>query len=271
MIKHLSYSSVNLYLTCARAWKFRYIAKVQTPIAVALPFGSAFHDAIEAYLESSAFGKSDTVTVGDHFNVSWKYHLERDQQIDFGKETPESLRELGQRMLGSEVDVSGDGPNRKCRNASVFLNDIVPQVIDDKPTIEKKVTLSVPGVEVPIIGYIDLITSDGVPCDFKTSSKAWYAAKAHSELQPTFYVAALSQLGQMPDNGKFRYYIFTKTKKPKIQIIETKRTPAQLFWLLDMIREVWVSIQAGVFPPTGPGSWRCNKRFCEFWLLCRGK
>ena len=269
MIKHLSYSSINLYLTCARAWRFRYIDKVKTPVAAVLPFGSAFHDAIEYYIGSKTLGEPSPAD--KIFADSWQKQLEREQQIDFGTETPESLADLGQRMLGSELDVTGGGPNRKVRNASTFLNDIVPMMNGSTPVIEKKITLMVPGVEVPIIGYIDLITSDGVPCDFKTSAKSWYAAKAHEEMQPTFYLAALTQEGIAPDDFRFRYYIFVKTKKPKAQIIETKRTPAQLFWLLEMIREVWDGIRAGVFPPTGPGSWKCSKKYCEFWGMCRGK
>lgn len=275
MIEHLSYSSVNLYLTCARAWRFRYIDKVKTPIAVALPFGSAFHDAIENYIRTNNVQKlkagGTTPPVSSWFSKCWQSQVEREQDIDFGKESFESMADLGQRMLGNEIDVTGGGPNRKCQNASVFLNDIVPMTDEHGPIIEKKITLRVPGVEVPIIGYIDLITSDGVPCDFKTSGRAWYAAKAHSELQPSFYLTALTQLGQVRSDFKFRYYIFTKTKKPKIQIIETKRTLGQLFWLMDLIGEVWQGIQAGVFPPTGPGSWKCGMKYCEFWPMCRGK
>ena len=151
------------------------------------------------------------------------------------------------------LDVTGGGPGWKADSLDVFLDGIDPQVVDGRPTIEKRITLQVPGVEVPIIGYIDLITEDGVPCDIKTASRAWYAKKAHDEMQPDFYLAALTQIGETPPDFRFRYYVFTKTKKPKVQILETKRTPAQLFWMLDMVREVWTGIQAGVFPPTGPG------------------
>ena len=269
MIDHLSYSSVNLYLTCARAWRFRYIDKIKTPVAAVLPFGSAFHDAIETYL--SIKHEKAPAPVSDIFSDSWQRRLEIEQNIDFGDETPESLAELGQHMLGSEVDVTGGGPNRKARNASTFLNDIVPMMEGATPVIEKRISLQVPGVDVPIIGYIDLITQDGVPCDFKTSAKSWYADKAHDELQVDFYLAALLQAGCAPADLKFRYYVFVKTKKPKIQIIETKRNVGQLFWMMDMVGEVWRGIEAGVFPPTGPGSWRCTPKYCDAWNLCRGK
>ena len=272
MIKHLSYSSINLYLTCSRAWRFRYVDKVKMPVAVALSFGSAFHNAIEKYIRH----QDPTITergilVDEFFAETWKAQLAREQQVDFGKESSESMARLGQRMLGTECEVTGGGPNRKIPNASAFLNGIVPMIDDNGPVIEKKITLWVPGVSVPIIGYIDLITQDGVPCDFKTSGKAWWAAKAHDQLQPSFYLAALNQMRQSTQGGKFRYYIFTKTKKPKIQIINTERTFNHLLWLMMLIVDVWHGIQAGVFPPTGPGSWKCSAKFCEFWKMCRGK
>lgn len=269
MIEYLSYSSVSLYLTCARAWRFRHIDKIRTPVAAVLPFGSAFHDAIEAYIGGKTLAEPSAVD--KIFAERWRLQLEREQNVDFGDESPESLFDLGQHMLSSEIDVTSSGPNRKCRNASVFLNDIVPMLDDNGPVLEKRVEFAVPGVPIPVIGYIDMISSDGVPCDFKTSSKAWYAAKAHDELQPAFYLLALNQLGQMPESGAFRYYVFTKTKKPKVQIIETRRTFGQLLWTLDMIREAWQGIQASVFPPSGPGSWKCSEKYCEFWNLCRGK
>jgi hypothetical protein len=269
VIKHLSYSSVNLYKTCARAWRFRYLDKIETPVAAVLPFGSAFHNTIEAYLRLKADGLSPEPTV-NIFNTAWGTQVEKESNINWGDETANTLLETGKRMTGP-LDVSGGGPKWRADSLDVFLDGIDPQVIDGKPTIEKRITLQVPGVEVPVIGYIDLITSDGVPCDFKTASRAWYAKKAHEEMQPDFYLAALTQSGEAPADFRFRYYVFTKTKKPKAQIIETKRTPAQLFWMLGMVQEVWQGIQVGVFPPTGPGSWKCSAKYCEFWNICRGK
>jgi len=93
-------------------------------------------------------------------------------------------------------------------------------------------------------------------------------------MQPTFYLAALSQddypLVKDGDGAYlFRYYVFVKTKKPKVQIWETTRTVSDLFWLFGLIREVWHGIEAGVFPPN-PETWKCSPRYCEYWGICRG-
>jgi len=149
-----------------------------------------------------------------------------------------------------------------------------PGVLNEtRPQIEKYVTLGIPGVPVPIVGYIDVIEKDGVPVDLKTSARAWGRGKAQDELQPLFYLAALNQsLGfSLNPELKFRHYVFTKAKSPKVQIWETQRTIDELFWLFTLIREVWQGIERGVFPPSGVGSWKCSAKWCEYWHLCRGK
>lgn len=281
-VRHLSYSSFDLYMTCGRAWEFRYVKKIKGPLSAALPFGSAFHTACEKYISDNVSNNAPNVTATgrasaeDIFVNAWARKVQEEGKfIDWDKPS-EEYTALGRRMLGGELAVTGGGPNRKVRNASVFLSGVVPMVNEGLASkkrlrIEERVSFTVPGVPVPVIGYIDVVTEDGVPCDFKTSSRAWNAAKAHDSLQPTFYVAALAQSGQVVPDGKFRYYIFTKTKNPKAQIIETKRTPGQLFWLLDALRLMWDGVEAGVFLPSGVGSWKCSDRWCEFWDLCRGK
>lgn len=266
MINHLSYSSISAYHLCPSAWKRRYIDKVQTPTATALVFGGAFHDTIEAFIEARALGQD--ANLPDLWAAKWADKLAREREIDWGDDNADDLQALGLRMLG-KLAVSGSGPNRT-ETAAQFLGKIMPRMNGDKPEIERKVSLSVPGVPVPVIGYIDIVTVDGIPGDFKTAARAWYADKAHSELQPTFYLAALAQMGEPVPDGKFRYYCFTKTKSPKAQILETKRTAAEMLWLFELIRETWQAIKAGVFPPC-PVTWKCSPKYCDYWPQCRGR
>jgi CRISPR/Cas system-associated exonuclease Cas4 (RecB family) len=273
MIEHLSHSSVNLYLTCARAWKYRYVERVQTPTASALAFGSAFHEAVGQYIVGNAtLEEGLRIPVHAIWLGKWADKMEsQHDDIAWEENSPEDFKDLALRMLVGELEVTGGGPKRKVRNASVLLNDFKPLIENGAPAVEKYVQFTVPGVPIPIVGYIDLILEDGTPVDFKTAAKAWYAAKAHAELQPAFYLAALSQNGYFVPDNKFLYVVFTKTKTPKVQIVETKRTPAQLFWLADTIRDVWESVERGAFPPSGVGSWKCCAKYCGFWNICMGE
>ena len=252
-IDHLSYSSISSYLMCARGWRFHYLDKIQTPTAPALIFGSAFHNTLEEHVKT-AFA-TDRVPVVDRWSRHWAAQLE--QEIDWGNDTPEDMADLGIKMFSDQDTIA-------------LVDSLKPLVVEERPQIELKIEAFVPGVPVPIIGYIDMIERDGIPCDFKTSARSWNQDQADSEMQPTFYLAALNQAGYL-GNGSllFRHYVFVKTKKPQVQIWESARTVGDLFWLFGLIRDVWGGIEAGIFPPN-PSTWKCSPRYCEFWGICRG-
>lgn len=246
MIDHLSYSSISTYLLCPRSWKFHYVDKIETLTSPAQVFGSAFHNAIEAHLTTRA-------PIIDLWHAAWAEQVKKEWAIDWeAADTPEALYNDGVRMFSH------------------------PEVVDTlariKPrAIETKVELYVPDVPVPIIGYVDLIEQDGVLADIKTSSKSWSEDRARTEMQPVFYLAARQQAGSLANLGlKFRHYVFVKTKTPKIQVFETTRSLADLFWLMDMIGDVWRGIEREVFPPN-PGTWKCSPQWCGHWIRCRGR
>lgn len=250
MIEHLSYSSISTYLLCPRSWRYRYIDKVETPVSPALVFGSAFHDALEAYV------KDKESPLAHHWNTAWKAQTES-RDVSWDKE-PAAYDVLGIAMFSKEETVQ-------------VVDAIKPLMINDYPMIEERVELRVPGVPVPVIGFIDVIEKDGIPADFKTSARSWTQKRADDELQPTFYLAALNQLGfEMNPDLMFRYYVFVKNaKKPALQIWETQRTAADLFWLFGLVRDVWGGIAREVFPPN-PTTWKCSPKWCEYWDSCRG-
>ncbi|KPL70099.1 hypothetical protein ADN00_18825 [Ornatilinea apprima] len=264
MIEHLSYSSISTYLTCAASWKFHYLDKVTAPTSTALIFGSAFHNTVEGYLAGIANGgKPDLMEI---WQEKWreqstvkneKGELITREDVDWGADTPESLCNDGIRLLSHDDIHSG-------------ILSIIPGVDSSGVKIERKVTLQVPGVPVPIIGFIDIVTADGIPGDFKTSNRSWSAEKALGETQPLFYLAALNQAGIQTPGWKFRHFVFVKTKKPQFQVLEHGHTPGQMMWLFSMIQKVWKGIDAGIFPEN-PTGWKCDPQYCEYWHLCRGK
>ena len=115
-----------------------------------------------------------------------------------------------------------------------------------------------------------MVGADGVPCDFKTAARAWTQEQADKELQVLFYLAALNQAGyELNPDMKFRHYVFTKTKTPQAQVIESSRKVADLFWLFQIVSEVWRGIESETFPPN-TSTWKCSPKWCEYYQLCRG-
>lgn len=249
-IDHLSYSAISLYQSCSRAYKFRYIEKVSTPVATALVFGSAFHDTVEAAI------CNPLANIGTTWSEMWGKRAAQDN-IEWGAETPESLHNEGLRLLNDA------GVRETILGLKPLYDD------NEQPIVERKVSLQVPGVPIPVIGFIDMVRWDGVPCDFKTAARSWENGRAGNEMQPLVYLAALNQEGVTHD-WRFCHYVFVKTKKPQVQIIEHAHRPVEAFWLFDTIRNVWNAIQAGAFTEN-LSSWRCSAQYCEYWRWCRGK
>lgn len=250
-LDHLSYSSISAYLACPRAWEYRYVQKIKTTTAPALAFGSAFHATLEHVIRNRDSGYPKPI--GMVWHEKWSEATK--QEIAWNGETPEKLSNDGIRMFS-------------CQETETLLNRLTPDMRDDKPMLEHRCELHVPGVPIPIIGYIDIITNDGVPCDFKTAAKSWSQDQAAKESQPLFYLAALNQMYGSTEL-RFRHYVWVKTKTPQVQTFEVMHTFGKVFRLFNTIQEVWQGITSGVFP-CNTGTWKCGPKWCEFHDRCQG-
>lgn len=249
-ITHLSYSSISSYLLCGRSWRYKYIDNVPTQTTPSLILGSAFHDTVEKLLSTEG-QKPDKA-----FEESFSAQLERNgEAINWQGETPKSVLADGVRLFQSKTILDG-------------IKTIRPKIDEAGHMLEKKVTLSVPNVPVPIIGFIDIVLEDGTPADFKTAARKWTDDQAQNSLQSLFYLAALQQAGEKI-NWKFEHIVFVKTKEPQFQRIEHQHKPTELFFLFDIIESVWRGIQAGIFIPITDG-WKCSPAYCDFWKICKG-
>ena len=144
----------------------------------ALVFGSAFHATIENYIEHKHKERTapDIAALRDS---NWRSKVEAEKNVDWGAEQPDDHHKDGLRIVTN-------------KDVLALVDGIRPKVGDIGLFMERKITSNVPGVPVPIIGYIDIMTADGVPGDFKTASMAWSDQKAKEELQPVFYLTIIS-------------------------------------------------------------------------------
>ena len=253
-IEHLSYSSISLFLTCGKAWKYRYIDKVQAAPSPNLIIGSCVHDTVEKIVGDHSLGiDCEDITVVAHQIIANR--LENEDGIN---NTPEAEN------VRNEVLRIVEAPLIKSA-----VNLLRAKVDENGPMIERKVTLEVPEVDVPIIGYIDIILDDGTPADFKTATRSWTLEKAQSELQPVFYLGAMGQMG-MPVNWKFQHLVMIKNKVPKFQMFEHEHKAIEVFRLCENVQKVWKSMNEGTFLPDAPGSWKCSPKVCEYWNICQG-
>ena len=252
-IEHLSYSSVSSFLTCGKAWKYRYVDKVQAAPSPTLLIGSAVHDTVEEIVRCRTLGIEEP-DPAEFCAQTAAERLEKEPAINNTPEA-ENVKSEAVRVATAPLILSA-------------IRLLRAKVDDAGPMIERKVTLEIPEIDVPVIGYIDIILSDGTPADFKTASKAWTQEKAEAELQPVFYLAAMGQCG-MPVNWNFKHLVMVKNKVPKFQTFEHHHKPDELFRLVGKIQSVWRSIDSGNFLPAAPGSWKCSPKYCDYWKLCQ--
>lgn len=250
MIEHLSYSSISLFQSCSEAWRRKYIAKEPTFSSPELAFGTAFHATLEQHLQTGQ-------PVIDLWQEQWQKAATDDSRspIVWGVEQPEKYHNEGVRMLTHPAILEG-------------IERIGQQY--QSGALERKVELRVPGVPVPVIGYIDVMLIGGIPADFKTSSKSWSQDRAQSEQQSLFYLGALNQAGETVPGWAFKHFIFVKTKTPQFQELEHQHTPGEVMGLFVTIQQVWKAIQAESFVKN-TGTWKCSSRYCDFYQNCMGK
>ncbi len=257
MIEHLSHTQISMFRRCARQYYFRYIKGLIIPTAHMLTLGSSYHRALAENFKQKIISKADLPVddIMQAFSDDWNKRIKNDD-IDWGDQKPGMIKDTGISLVKK------------------YQEDIAPGIQPIK--VEHKIELLLPEeteVDIPIIGYVDL-TDEGLnnqlplgEIEHKTSSKHWNQSDADIDLQPFPYILWFQQ-----EYGKppwFRYHIAVKTKQPSIQILSTSRSQKEIEWYLIVVREVYKSIKAGIFPPTGDG-WGCSEKWCGYWDYCRG-
>lgn len=253
-LEHLSYSSIALWLECPRKFRFRYLDRLPSPTTPSLAFGSAFHSTVARVLcEWYAGNTPDLPSV---WSEEWTKTLES-SNIEWDGELPEQVVNDGIRLFGH-------------RETQDVLARLHPYEDQYGLFVERRIELHVPGVPVPVIGFVDLLTADGLVHDFKTASRAWTQEQAEQEAQPLYYLAALNQAGIPHRVGQFRHVVLVKTRTPQVLQLDSLHHPSEMFWLFDVIRCVWGAIERELFPPNPKACFGWGRR-CEFYQQCRGR
>jgi len=246
---HLSSSQITLYLQCGLKYKYQYIDNLPKPFRpAALAFGSAFHSALAWLHEQRMRGNGVSLEMlYKIFDADW-FTQKVDTEIRF--KDGEQAMELG--ILGKEMlALYMREPQKKLQGCEVHFN--VP-LID--PVTGKS-------LEMDLEGFLDLVEADGTIVEFKTSAQSLSSSDLDGRLQFTAYSYAYEHLNRKPPRG-IKIVNFVKAKKPRIAVVETKRTKADYIGFFFVVKEVLKGITSEVFFPR-PGFW-CKE--CEYAAIC---
>lgn len=149
-LDHLSASSFKMLVRCPEQWRQRYLQGRKWPPSLNMLAGGADHAAIEHSMRQKVESYSD-LPVAD---VRERFLGELEQRVDNsggineveikGCDTkPEKVREY-------------DGERKRGQEMVATYHTKVSKTI--QPTaVEQSFSITVPGVKVPVIGYIDLV------------------------------------------------------------------------------------------------------------------
>lgn len=242
---YLSPTQINMYLRCPAQYKFRYIDGIILPPKSALTKGKAVH-------------------AGQEYNYKQKIETQKDLKLDEVKEyTAAVFEEEAQKTEWEPDEVPGKVKDETISLASLYHQEIAPKV---QPILVEQ------QVEVPldtgfsVMGYIDVLDSDGFIRDTKTAARTPSEGEAEKSLQLTAYSLAHRELMGGPEKGvKLDYLI--QTKQPKVVTLEAKRTEADIQRFLSIVGRVADAIQKEVFYPN-PSNFMCTEKSCGYWKIC---
>lgn len=219
--RHLSVSSVALYVKCPALWKARYVDRLVTPTTAAQATGTAFHKALEAehrgydseraWIAAANIAEAELAASGRSLTMSKAHGLEL-------------LNLYRARGLGGA-----------------------------KGEPERKFLLPFPSrsIPVPLLGYIDLnLPAEREYRDFKTTGgTSWTQAKVDLEPQKEAYGWAYQQINK--HRAERALWCVFSTATLTLDVFETLPSPDG-FRLFELQAEAtWRGINEGRFVGCG--------------------
>jgi len=257
---HLSASSIGDYVECGLLYRFGRIDRIPMEFTPdVLIFGSIIHRVLESYYQAKMIGDRMSLRdIHEFFEKLWRKAAEDRSDIKYakGKDFETILMEGIDLLTAWYMKLSDD-------NFTVLA-------------IEEAFSFNIPGVEVPIIGAMDLIEEDEaqtlIITDFKTSNKAYSVNEIVNNFQMLIYYMAARANGYADREIILKFDTLIKTKKPKFEQYFTVRCEIDEIRAIRKIQVVWAGIKSKVFIPNDT-SWKCKncsyRKACDEWFIRR--
>lgn len=251
---HVSVSQIKAWLRCPRQYELRYVrGEAPELVPKALVFGSAFHAALAThYMAIKETGKAPSMEeLLECFRSTWAEKANGGVPLEADDDDDDPL-DLAVRML-----------------STLAVNDNVEVLAVEEPI---SAALHSPDtgelLEERLTGFIDLVVmEDGRPVvvEHKTSGKKYGHDQLNHDIQLSAYQLAMVQRGW--SEVGLRFQVFTKTKKPAVQVEDVVRDEHDEDDFLRTAVGVLRAIDAGVFFPLR--GWQC--RSCPYRRRCESR
>ena len=260
-LRQLSPSSIRTYERCPYMYHLRYNERIRTPSTAAQLLGRAVHTVIEMYYKQKRSG-GDVLDCEAAFDVLDDALDATLHELDeAGRAEIEDMRELGYDLV------------------EYYVVEVAPHI---RPhLIEERFAFSVPGVDVPIVGYVDLVDQDGTVIDHKTSSSPFSPDYLAHDVQLLTYslgynalrLGARQRPGQLPLINLLppvRLDVLIKGEEISYQRLDFRYEQEHVENYVERVNTVAAGIRSADFRPfwqvRAPNPDVCS--YCDFNSVC---
>ena len=237
---YISVSQVRTYLQCGMKYYFRYFERIGAP-----PTGPMIR------------GSSVDKAANNHFDVKADngVGLKRNDFVDV------AVSEHDSNADSAEMDLTKQTSRDRLAEISkkyhtTHAQELIPL---SKDSVQLKLNGDI-GLDVPVLGFADLITKDGIVIDNKVRKQ-----NRVNDLTKDIQLVTYADVGNF---NKVGIALVTDNKQPKAQIYTANINDASKSLVRQRIKSVREGINKNVFLPAPEGSWYCSEKWCSFWNIC---
>lgn len=183
-VEHLSATALTEFLNCAEMFRLKRLVRKPERYRADMFFGTVFHRTVADVFRARTDSLS-AIEIATLYQHAWADTLSENGEPEWDKAAPSDMFENGGLMLAS------------------FMQTVLPLVTPDR--VEERFEERVPGVPVPIVGYIDA-ESEQLIHEFKTASQKNIRPKPRWRFQGRIYQLAVDK--------PVAWYVTTKQVTP---------------------------------------------------------
>jgi hypothetical protein len=275
---------------CGERFRRKYIERDFRPSSIRAKRGIAVHKVAGKSHVRQLAGKER----GDPREVYIDAVLSDEEAKDVAAtEFDHSVKEYGVAWSDAEKEigvekVAGEEKDTAVRMAGYYVGKVARGV--DPLAVERSLTIKPAGLDVEILGIIDLVGEEPAPAldpfaeeperrvrgvtievvhDLKTSDKRPREDAIGSNQQLTMYsLLRAAQTGKPPD--RVRLTTLVNSRQGVVTVTQTgTRSLEDLNAVAARIDASIRMVEAGAFVPANPDAWWCSEKFCEYWTECK--
>ena len=248
--EYVSASQIGTFLTCPVAYRISYVELVERELPnIYMVFGTAVHEALADNYEQKIKSKKDLPFEEVITKFEEVFNKESQNCIIPNYANVNTMRMEAENML------------------SEYMIKVSPNIQPKK--VEYKFEIALTKYPITILGFIDLITDDGIVIDHKTvgktTEKKWTQNAVDDNLQLSLYAVAYRKLFKEKEKA-LEIHTLPRNNKPTFKCIKTERTEEQIDQVLSLATKIQKIKELGVYLPN-----LHNCRGCAYNKICKRK